>query len=397
MEPNSAADFRHALGVRRPARLAVTENGQRREVLLARPCAIIGRCPEADVQLAHETVSFRHAYLQAIGDRIVCVDLFGPNSLRWEDGAEHPWISTRRCLRVGNCKVELLDDGWAMADASLPSPLDFKPRDGGMHEYGLLPQVELRAVNPALQGTAWPINRVVTLVGRDDRCRVTCADEGVSKVHCSLLLLPSGLWVVDLLGKGGTLVNGTASSIARLNEQSVLQVGPYQLQVHYLTPPATLPPPHAERAAFLTKLHKIFKVAWDGDTLIVAPQGRSRDFRYQDIQVEANAIITILRTLGFRNLMVDFSSVKLTGSLIVDSVTQFCRVTTGMAAICNCSSEQYSALKDLNLISLWPCFPTLEAGLRAIRQSATNGGKPLLAASAATAADEPAAPPAVQG
>jgi pSer/pThr/pTyr-binding forkhead associated (FHA) protein len=364
---SSPAEFRQALGVRRDLRLAVTEAGVRKEIALTRPCAVIGRAPEADVCLQSDTVSFRHAYLQAIGDRVVCIDLFGPNPVRWDDAGEHPWVSAQRGLKIGHCRVELLDDGWAGVDPSIPSPLDYKPREGGLHEYGFLPQVELRLLNSTQKGTAWPINRVITLVGRDDRCRVTCADDSVSRVHCSLVLLPSGLWSVDLLGKVGTLVNGTPVSIGRLQQGSELQVGPYRLEVHYLTPPATLPPAQAERAAFLTKLHKIFRVTWDGDTLIVTPQGRARDFRYQDIQVEANAIITVLRTLGFRNLLVDFSSVKLTGSLIVDSVTQFCRVTPGSAAICNCSPEQYSALKDLNLISLWPCYATLEDGLRALR------------------------------
>jgi pSer/pThr/pTyr-binding forkhead associated (FHA) protein len=371
MNHTNAAQFRHALGVRYNARLAVTgARGGRSVQTLERPCAVIGRCPHADVNIDCDTVSFRHAYLQAIGNRIVCLDLFGPNPIRWEDGGNHPWIGTQRPVRIGDCRVELLDDGWAAADGALPSPLDYKARDGGFHEYGLLPQVELRAKNAAIKGTAWPINRVVTLVGRDDRCRITCEDEQVSRVHCSLVLLPSGLWSVDLLGKGGTLVNGQPADIARLPDGCELQIGPYRLQVHYLSPTATLPPLQSERAAFLTKLHKIFRVNWDGETLIVTPQGRGRDFRYQDIQVEANAIITILRTLGFHNLLVDFSAVKLTGSLVIDAITQFCRATSGVAAISSCSPEQYSALKDLNLISLWPCFPTLADGLQAIRGTA---------------------------
>ena len=371
MSRSDVAEFRQALGVRRPARLTVTDTGgARTERTLETPCAVIGRSPDADVQLESETVSFRHAYLQAIGERIICVDLFGPNELRWDDGADHPWLSTRRGMRIGECRLELIEDGWSAGDPSNPSPLDYKPRDGGIHDYGLLPQVELRAMNSSLQGTAWPINRVVTLIGRDDRCRVTCADAAVSKVHCSLVLLPTGLWTVDLLGKGGTLVDGEPAKVAWLKEGTILQIGPYRLQVCYQTPPANLPPPRAERASFLTKLHKIFPVEWDGDTLIVTPRGRSRDFRYQDIQLEANAIITILRTLGFRNLLVDFNSVKLSGSLIIDSITQFCRATPGMAAICNCSPEQHASLSDLNLVTLWPCYPTREDGLHAIRTAA---------------------------
>lgn len=373
MNQTTVANFRSALGVRRSARFMLTDSGTRAEATLDRPCAVVGRSPGAGLKFHSDTVAYRHAYLQMIGDRIFCVDLFGPNTLRWDDGRDSPWLSTQRGLRVGEGRLELLDDGWLPGEPSLPSPLDFKPRHGGMHDYGLLPDVELCALNSALEGKSWPVGRVVTLVGRDERCRVTLADPNVSKVHCSLVLLPSGLWVVDLLGKGGTFVNGAPEEIAHLTEGMTLQVGPYRFQIHYKTPPAALPPAKAERASFLTKLHKIFLVEWDGETLIVSPQGRSRDFRYQDIQVEANAIITVLRTHGFRNVLVDFGGVKLSGSLVLDSVTQFCRAATGMAALCGCSVEQESVLKDLNLISLWPCYPTREDGLRAIRAAAFAG------------------------
>ena len=396
MSSPTEAEFRHALGMRRSVRIAVTTaDGTVSEHALNRPCAIIGRSPESHVPIPDETVSYRHVYLQAIGDRLLCVDLFSPNGIRWEDGGASPWASPQRGLRIGACRVRLMEDGWPPADNSIPSPLDFKPREGGMHEYGLLPEVEVELLNVPHAGMTWPINRVITLVGRDDRCRVTCGDESVSKVHCSLVLLPSGLWVVDLLGKGGTRVDGVAQSMCRLSNGAELQIGRYRMQVHYRTAPASAPPATIERVAFLTKLHRIFQVSWDGDTLIVTPQGRSREFRYQDIQVEANAIISVLRTHGFRNLLVDFSSVKLTGSLIVDSVTQFCRVTQGMAAICGCSAEQLSALKDLNLLSLWPCYPTREAALRTIRAaSAAAAGSG--SGSGIVAAAPQAAPPAGQ-
>jgi pSer/pThr/pTyr-binding forkhead associated (FHA) protein/anti-anti-sigma regulatory factor len=376
MSQTIEAAFRSALGVRRTARLKLTDRGVASEVALDAPCAVIGRGPQAGVRFESDTVSYRHAYLQMIGDRICCFDLFGPNTLRWDDGGAHPWASVQRGMRIGDGRLELLDDGWSPGDASIPSPLDYKARDGLSRDYGLLPDVELRGMNAALEGQSWPVNRVITLVGRDERCRVTLADTGVSQAHCSLVLLPSGLWSVDLLGKGGTLVNGDPAGIAHLTEGTALQIGPYRFQVHYTSPPARLPPAKAERASFLTKLHKIFCVEWDGDTLIVTPQGRARDFRYQDIQVEANAIITILRTHGFRNVLIDFSQVRLSGSLVVDSITQFCRVASGQAVICHCSPEQLAALKDLNLISLWPCHPTRAEALRAIRTAAAGAPQP---------------------
>ncbi|MCA9054653.1 MAG: FHA domain-containing protein, partial [Planctomycetaceae bacterium] len=92
MSRSDAAEFRQALGIRRAVRLAVTDGGGvRTERTMEAPCAIIGRSPQSDIRLDSDTVSFRHAYLQAIGDRIICLDLFGPNPLRWDDGAAHPW------------------------------------------------------------------------------------------------------------------------------------------------------------------------------------------------------------------------------------------------------------------------------------------------------------------
>lgn len=377
MTTPTEAEFWLALGVRRTARLAVSAPGAApTEVEMSSPCAVIGRSPEAQIRLEDETVAYRHAYLQAIGGRLVCLDLFSPNGVRWDDGSDQVWLHPGRIARLGAVRMQLTDDSWPTADLSLPSPLDYKPREGGRMEYGVLPEVELQTLNQTLGGISWPINRVITLVGRDDRCRITCGDSSVSKVHCSLLLLPSGLWVVDLLGKGGTLVDDAPQPFARLREGSVLQVGRYRMQVRYLSPAATLPPERAEQVAFFTKLHRIFPVTWDGETLIVTPQGRSRDFRYQDIQIEANAVISALRTFGFRNVLVDFSCVKLTGSLIVDAVTQFCRAASGLAAICGCSPEQYSALKDMNLISIWPCYATREEGIRAIRVAQSAAPQP---------------------
>jgi len=43
--------------------------------LMERPFAIVGRSPDCDIHLDDERVSYRHAYLQRIGGRILCVDL----------------------------------------------------------------------------------------------------------------------------------------------------------------------------------------------------------------------------------------------------------------------------------------------------------------------------------
>ena len=74
---------------------------------------------------------------------------------------------------------------------------------------------------------------------------------------------------------------------------------------------------------------------------------------------------------------------------LIDSVTQFCRVTQGIAAICSCSPEQLSALKDLNLLSLWPCYATREEALRAIRAGSAATGNSGTVAGITSAASTP--------
>ena len=109
MSSSTEAEFRLALGVRRPARFSVTAPGLSAvEHELSAPYAVIGRAAEAHWSLSDETVAYRHAYLQAIGDRLLCVDLFSPNGVQWDDGADQNWCSPGRVMRLGACRVALV-------------------------------------------------------------------------------------------------------------------------------------------------------------------------------------------------------------------------------------------------------------------------------------------------
>ncbi len=364
--------FARAVGAFQPFTLEVqSPDGTVEETTWDRPSIILGRGQSADLLLSDETVSFRHAYLQVISGRIACVDLFSPNSVRWTDAVDNLWLRPQRTFQVGACKITLTKRHWSHPAEEIPSPLEYKPRSGLCPAYGVLPEVELRVLNKSVGDLSWPINRMITLVGRDERCRITCADKDVSAVHCSLVLTPSGLWVVDLLGKGGTLVNGQSVASALLHDQNVIRVGRYRMEVNYQTRPATLPPEDAAQVAFITRLHKIFSVSWDGTTLIVSPQGGIREFRYQDIQLESNSVLSILNTGGFPNLIVDFRDVRLVGSIILESVMQFCRSAKGHVALCGFSPEQQSSLEDMRISTLWPCYGTLAEAICSIRDAET--------------------------
>jgi pSer/pThr/pTyr-binding forkhead associated (FHA) protein len=375
MDEQTLNTFRYVVGAARPIRLAVRgpEGGPPGEVVVDSPYAVIGRSGGCHVCLNGDGVSYRHAYLQVIGGRILCVDLLSATGVHWDGGEQGTWLSPEHRLQIGGYTLQLFDDGWT-CDASLPSPLDVRPRNDQRPEYGVLPEVELELTGGAAPGKSWPINRVLTLVGRDERCRITCADDRISKVHCSLLLAPSGLWVVDLLGRGGVLVNGERLPCAYLPDQAELQVGKYQLRVHY---PQAMRPTHvdwggpavnqaASSAAFLTRHHQVFPVSIAGDTLIVSPQGDIREFFYQDIHLESNKVVHLLQAHPFQQVLVDFSQVSLVGSVILDAVATFCRTARGGAAMCAASPELLSVLETMNFPSIWPYYPTQEEALRAL-------------------------------
>ena len=66
-------------------------------------------------------------------------------------------------------------------------------------------------MNLAAGRPPWRMNRALAFIGRSPLCRVQLASQTVSKFHASLVQTDKGVWVVDLLGKEGTYVNGVES------------------------------------------------------------------------------------------------------------------------------------------------------------------------------------------
>jgi pSer/pThr/pTyr-binding forkhead associated (FHA) protein/anti-anti-sigma regulatory factor len=379
MHDQTLNTFRFVVGAARPIRLAVRRPDSRAPdvVEIDSPCAVIGRAPNCHICLPAEDVSYRHAYLQVVGGRIACIDLFSSGGIRWDGDNPGPWLSPQHRIQIGETWLQLFDDGWSY-EPDLPSPLDYRPRSEQRPEFGVLPEVELELVNSASKGTRWPINRVITLVGRDERCRITCANDQISKVHCSLLLAPSGLWVVDLLGRDGVRVNGEQTPFGYLQDESELQVGKYIMRARYPQLAAAraaqaAPPPAAASGtgrpspAFLTRQHQVFPVEEAGDTLVVVPQGDIRDFFYQDIHLESNRVVHILQQYQFANVVVDYSQVKIVGSIVLDAVAAFCRAARGGAAQCAADPEMLSILQTMNFTSIWPHYPTRDEAVQAVR------------------------------
>ncbi len=384
MEDQIIALLRYASGQREPLRLVVSNaKGQVVQThQINHPFAVIGRGGNCDLVIQEEVVAYRHVYLQVFANRVACLDLLSTNGTSFDPPAASKWISAGHRFRVGTHWVQLEGEQW-VADQVVPSPIDFRTREEQRPEFGVLPKAELELLNTSAKGRLWPINRVVTLIGRDVNCRITIPDERISRVHCSLLLLPSGLWVIDLLGKGGIKVNGQPVRCSALPEGSQLQIGEYLVAVHYpeialtqvlveaassLPPP---PPPPSQsigkpNVQFLTSLNRIFRVETWGDTLIVIPMGDDPNYKYHDVHIETGRVNELIVGYGYRKVIVDFSQSRLVGTLILDAITNFLRKATDKAVFCGASPEMYQSLTDLRLLTIWPLYASRHDALRAI-------------------------------
>jgi pSer/pThr/pTyr-binding forkhead associated (FHA) protein len=353
-----AAMLQYAVGNTAPIRLLVREGtAPPTTVEINSPFAVIGRAKDCDVCLSDDKVAFRHAYLQVIGGRLACIDLMSAGGIHWDGPPFEGWVSAAHRFRISNTWIQVYDDGWN-ADPDLKSPLEFKPRTERRPEYGILPQVDLELLTSAARGTLWPINRVITLVGRDDRCRITCGDENISKVHCSLLLLPTGLWVIDLLGKGGVKVNGEKVRCGLLTAESELEIGRYKLRPRYtieqipMIPSGAMPDP--SKADFLTRLNRLFRIESYADALILLPNGDAPSMTYKEIHVESSRISELQTAHGYRHLVIDGTNAPILTSMVLDAIISFCRQARGKVAFCNLSEELLSSVQSMNLDRIWP-------------------------------------------
>src|SRR5207253_5334206 len=70
--------------------------------VLYQPFALIGREPRAHLQLDHDEVSRRHAYLQVVAGRVFFTDLESRMGIQWENGSRRTgWLDEQETIRIG--------------------------------------------------------------------------------------------------------------------------------------------------------------------------------------------------------------------------------------------------------------------------------------------------------
>jgi predicted component of type VI protein secretion system len=195
-----------------------------------RPFAVVGRDPRCDLPLEDDQVSQRHTYFQISEGRVFVLDLGTQAGTYWPDGTRHPgWLRADEVVRIGPFHVRLEGAG---AVEQVPGG-DWNPlAPGSISRVGATP-VLLEFLNGNGKDSRWPLDRVLTLVGRTGLCPLQLVHRSVSKTHCALLATAGGLWVIDLLGRGGVLVNGKALRWACLEDGDTLEVGEFRIAVRF--------------------------------------------------------------------------------------------------------------------------------------------------------------------
>jgi pSer/pThr/pTyr-binding forkhead associated (FHA) protein len=233
--------FLEACGSIGPLRLSLKGPETARAVcrVFHQPFAVIGRAPGADLTLDHPAVSRRHAYIQLMDGLLFGVDLSSRTGTYWQDEARPMgWLGPGHSLRVGPYRIGRWGETSSSGDADEepPSPVSrlYEPSD--------LVAGTLEFLDPSVEPGTWSINQALVLLGRSPACKIQLAGAGVSKHHASLVRTPQGIWLIDLLGRGGVLVNGAAARCVRLDDGDIFQIGPHRIRLWYAPAPDRPPP-----------------------------------------------------------------------------------------------------------------------------------------------------------
>jgi pSer/pThr/pTyr-binding forkhead associated (FHA) protein len=214
-------EFLSSCGADGPLRLDVTGPSPRQSVrcVFEQPCVMIGRDVGNDLRLDHEQVSRRHAYLQLMAGRIFCIDLGSRTGLWWGRRTRSAgWLDSP--MHIGPYRLQLPD----RPATALQHGLDWNPLETPAADQRILPTVSLEVVDGG-RSTSYALDRVLTLGGRSTACKLQVPNFSLSRYHCSFLLTADGVWVIDLLSREGTYVNGQRVKWACLRDGDRVELG----------------------------------------------------------------------------------------------------------------------------------------------------------------------------
>jgi pSer/pThr/pTyr-binding forkhead associated (FHA) protein len=201
------------------------------------PFAVLGRAPGVDLQLDDPAVARRHLYVQVVAGRLFGIDLLSSTGTHWENGAARwGWLHGWELIQLGHHRIVAPVVPSTKGPASNWSPL----KSAGPCPEAL-PAIALTCSSHVGSRSVWSMRTIMALIGTTPPCAVRLHGEKASRIDCSLVRTPKGVWLVGLLGRGQPRVNGVAVRHARLNDGDQLDVGDFRLHVQ-LQPAGVNPP-----------------------------------------------------------------------------------------------------------------------------------------------------------
>jgi pSer/pThr/pTyr-binding forkhead associated (FHA) protein len=229
------ARFADACGASGPLDLRVdlVGGGVLAEGVVDQPFTLVGRDDACDVTLSDPEVNMRHAWLQVVGGRVFAVDLGSRTGLVWPSGTRgSSWLDVGSPVRIGPFHLHLRSSA-SENPSSFPTGYNPMAADTAAKSR---PTVALEFRNGRRAKDRWNVNRLLTLIGRAADCKIHLNADDISPYHCGIVSTRTGLWVVDLSGRG-VVVNGERMRVAPLGQGAELWIGRFLIACQYQVPP----------------------------------------------------------------------------------------------------------------------------------------------------------------
>lgn len=212
-------------GQMRPISLVASlHHGQKAtKFVIEKPYAIIGRHAQCDISLPYPDISVQHAYLQVLDGRLFCVDMHSRKWIFWKDKPRlYGWLDADEWIRIGPYTITLEQPvGETRCRAhGAPNTKPFLTR------YKTPSTSEAQLVLQDQQ--ILPLQSQLTTIGKSKYCNLELEEEGLSRVHASIVRTNDGkYWIIDLKSRLGLKVNGHRCQSALLNHHDTIAIGSY--------------------------------------------------------------------------------------------------------------------------------------------------------------------------
>ncbi len=103
---------------------------------------------------------------------------------------------------------------------------------------GHAPNVRLQVIHGPGAGHSILLRRAASIIGSGRQCKVRLKHAEVSNVHAVIVNTGDAIYIRDLVSDTGTFLNDLRAEHERIDDDDVLRIGPWHLQVAIVAPPA---------------------------------------------------------------------------------------------------------------------------------------------------------------